>query len=193
MTVPTIAFLLIGGVVSDRYDRRLVMAWADGSRAVAVGALAALIFTGTLQFWQLVAVVAFYGIGTAFFMPAFEAIVPDLIPKPELPAANALDQFVRPIALRLVGPVAGGALVALSAGLAFTMDAASFAVSLAAVLAIPKMTQIDGHLQTSATDGAQGRPAVRPRPCLAVGNASSLQRSDISSFSARPKCYFLTS
>ena len=146
MTVPTIAFLLIGGVVSDRYDRRLVMAWADGLRAVAVGALAALIFTGTLQFWQLVAVVAFYGIGTAFFMPAFEAIVPDLIPKPELPAANALDQFVRPIALRLVGPVAGGALVALSAGLAFTVDAASFAASLAAVLAIPKMTQ---HRRTS--------------------------------------------
>ena len=85
MTIPTIAFLLVGGVVSDRYDRRLVMAWADGLRAVAVGALAVLIFTGTLQFWQLVAVVAFYGIGTAFFMPAFEAIVPDLIPKPELP------------------------------------------------------------------------------------------------------------
>jgi len=94
-------------------------------------------------------VVAFYGIGTAFFMPAFDAIVPDLIPKPELPAANALDQFVRPIALRLVGPVAGGALVALSAGLAFTVDAASFAVSLAAVLVIPKTTQSDGEPQTS--------------------------------------------
>ena len=167
MTVPTIAFLLIGGVVSDRYDRRLVMAWADGSRAVAVGALAALIFTGTLQFWQLVAVVAFYGIGTAFFMPAFEAIVPDLIPKPELPAANALDQFVRPIALRLVGPVAGGALVALSAGLAFTIDAASFAASLAAVLAIPKVRQLDGHLQTSArTALKEGLRFVRGRVWL---------------------------
>ena len=167
MTVPTIAFLLIGGVVSDRYDRRLVMAWADGLRAVAVGALAVLIFTGTLQFWQLVAVVAFYGIGTAFFMPAFEAIVPDLIPKPELPAANALDQFVRPIALRLVGPVAGGALVALSAGLAFTIDAASFAASLAAVLAIPKVTQLDGHLQTSArTALKEGLRFVRGRVWL---------------------------
>jgi DHA3 family tetracycline resistance protein-like MFS transporter len=167
MTVPTIAFLLVGGVVSDRYDRRLVMAWADGLRAVAVGALAVLIFTGTLQFWQLVAVVAFYGIGTAFFMPAFEAIVPDLIPKPELPAANALDQFVRPIALRLVGPVAGGALVALSAGLAFTIDAASFAASLVAVLAIPKVRQRDGELQTSATTALkEGLRFVRGRVWL---------------------------
>ena len=79
---------------------------------MAVGALAALVFIGALRFWELVALVAVYGVGTAFFMPAFEAIVPELLPKPELPAANALDQFVRPIALRLVGPVAGGALVA---------------------------------------------------------------------------------
>jgi DHA3 family tetracycline resistance protein-like MFS transporter len=143
------------------------MAWADGLRAVAVGALAVLIFTGTLQFWQLVAVVAFYGIGTAFFMPAFEAIVPDLLPKPELPAANALDQFVRPIALRLAGPVAGGALVALSAGLAFTIDAASFAASLAAVLAIPKVRQLDGDLQTSATAALkEGLRFVRGRVWL---------------------------
>ena len=193
MTVPTIAFLLIGGVVSDRYDRRLVMAWADGSRAVAVGALAALIFTGTLQFWQLVAVVAFYGIGTAFFMPAFEAIVPDLIPKPELPAANALDQFVRPIALRLVGPVAGGALVALSAGLAFTIDAASFAASLAAVLAIPKMTQLDGRACRRPRGRLSRKACGSSAAVSGCGERSSPQRSDISSFSVRPKCYFLTS
>jgi MFS family permease len=167
MTVPTIAFLLAGGVVSDRYDRRLVMAWADGLRAVAVGALAVLIFTGRLQFWQLVVVVAFYGIGTAFFMPAFEAIVPDLLPRPELPAANALDQFVRPIALRLAGPVAGGALVAISAGLAFTIDAATFAASLAAVLAIAKVRQPDGELQTSATAALkEGLRFVRGRVWL---------------------------
>ena len=140
MTVPTIAFLLIGGVVSDRRDRRLVMAWADGLRAVAVAVLAALVLMGALRFWELVVLVAVYGVGTAFFMPAFEAILPELLPKSELPAANALDQFVRPIAMRLVGPVAGGALVAASAGVAFAIDAASFAACLVAVLAMPRRT-----------------------------------------------------
>ena len=110
MTVPTIAFLLLGGVVSDRYDRRRVMACADGLRAAAVAVLAVLVLMDALRFWELVALVAVYGAGTAFFIPAFEAIVPDLLPPAELPAANALDQFVRPIALRLVGPVVGGAL-----------------------------------------------------------------------------------
>src|SRR5207248_10979561 len=70
MTVPTIAFLLVGGVVSDRYDRRLVMAWADGLRAVAVAGIAALVLVGSLRFWELVALVAAYGIGMAFFTPA---------------------------------------------------------------------------------------------------------------------------
>jgi MFS family permease len=138
MTIPTIAFLLVGGVVSDRHDRRIVMAWADGLRAVAVALLAVLVLMNVLRFWELVALVAVYGVGTAFFMPAFEAILPELLPRPDLPAANALDQFVRPIAMRLVGPVAGGALVAASAGVAFAIDAASFAACLVAVLVMPR-------------------------------------------------------
>jgi MFS family permease len=134
MTVPTVAFLLVGGVVSDRRDRRLVMASADVVRAVAVGVLATLVLVGALRFWELAVLVGVYGIGTAFFTPAFEAIVPELLPADDLPRANSLDQFVRPIAMRLAGPVVGGALVALGAGVAFAVDAVSFAASLAAVL-----------------------------------------------------------
>ncbi len=136
MTVPTIAFLLVGGVISDRYDRRRVMICADGLRAISVGALAVLALVGVLRFWELVVLVAIYGVGTAFFAPAFEAMVPQLLPFAQLPAANSLDQFVRPVGLRLVGPVVGGILVAVSSGLAFTVDAASFIASLVAVMAI---------------------------------------------------------
>lgn len=134
MTVPTIVFLIPGGVVSDRLDRRLVMLAADVVRAVTVGILAALALTGSLRFWELVALVAVYGAASAFFIPAFDAIVPDLLPAEDLPAANSLDQFVRPIALRLAGPALGGLLVALGTGVAFTVDALSFAASGIAVL-----------------------------------------------------------
>ena len=149
MTIPTIAFLLVGGVVSDRRDRRVVMAWADGLRAVAVAVLAGLVLTGALRFWELVVLVAIYGVGTAFFTPAFDAILPELLPRPDLPAANALDQFVRPIAMRLVGPVVGGALVAASAGVAFAIDAASFAACLVAVLAMPRRADHRVEVQVS--------------------------------------------
>jgi len=134
MTLPTIAFLLPAGILSDRVDRRLVMLWADFGRAVVIGVLAALSLTGALTFWQLVAVVAVYGVGTAFFTPAFEAAVPTLVPPGDLPAANSLDQFVRPITLRLVGPAVGGALVAgVGSGTAFALDSLSFAASTMAV------------------------------------------------------------
>jgi DHA3 family tetracycline resistance protein-like MFS transporter len=136
MTVPTVVFLLVGGVLSDRHDRRLLMLWSDLVRAAAVGCLAALVFAHALELWELIALVGLYGCGTAFFTPAFEAIVPDLLPRADLPAANSLDQFVRPIALRLLGPLLGGWLVAAGAGLAFTVDAATFAASALAVLAI---------------------------------------------------------
>ena len=136
MTVPTVVFLLVGGVLSDRHDRRLLMLWSDVGRAVVVGCLAVLVFTGSLELWELVALVALYGCATAFFTPAFEAIIPDLLPAADLPAANSLDQFVRPIALRLLGPLLGGMLVAAGAGLAFTVDAASFGASAFAVLAV---------------------------------------------------------
>jgi MFS family permease len=166
MTVPTIVFLLFGGVVSDRYDRRMVMACADGVRAVAVGVLAALVLMDALHFWELVALVAVYGAGTAFFTPAFEAIVPDLLPSEELPAANALDQFVRPIALRLAGPSAGGGLVALSTGVAFAVDAVSFAATFVAVLAIrPKARAALEHPST-VTALKEGLRFVRSRTWL---------------------------
>jgi MFS family permease len=136
MTVPTVVFLLLGGVLSDRHDRRLLMLWADVVRAAAVGCLAGLVLAHALTLWELVLLVGVYGSGTAFFTPAFEAVVPDLLPAHDLPAANSLDQFVRPIALRLLGPLLGGWLVAAGAGLAFTVDAASFGASALAVLAI---------------------------------------------------------
>jgi DHA3 family tetracycline resistance protein-like MFS transporter len=136
MTVPTVVFLLVGGVLSDRHARRRLMLAADAVRAVAVACLAVLVFAGALQLWELVVLVALYGAGTAFFTPAFEAIVPDLLPTQDLAAANSLDQFVRPIALRLAGPLLGSLLVAAGAGLAFAVDAASFAASGIAVLAM---------------------------------------------------------
>src|SRR5690349_9464025 len=155
MTVPTVAFLLLGGVLSDRHDRRLLMLWSDIVRAGAVTCLAVLVFAHALQLWQLVALVALYGSGTAFFTPAFEAIVPDLLPADDLPAANSLDQFVRPIALRLLGPLLGGALVAAGAGLAFAVDAASFAASALAVALLrlpPRVAVEHGSRGASARD-----------------------------------------
>jgi MFS family permease len=139
MTIPTIACLLIGGAVSDRFDRRLVMLIADAVRALVLAALAALAITGTLAFWELLAIAVVYGAATAFFNPASDALVPQLLPADTLAQANSLDQLIRPLSLRLAGPALGGVAVgAIGAGWAFALDAGSFAISVAALLAMSR-------------------------------------------------------
>ena len=107
MTVPTIVCLLLGGVVSDRFDRRRVMLIADCARAAAVGDDGVLSIAGSLELWQVMALGALYGAGTAFFDPSFDAIVPEVLPSSALAQANSLDQLVRPLALRIAGTGSG--------------------------------------------------------------------------------------
>jgi MFS family permease len=130
MTVPTILFLLLGGVASDRFDRRMVMVAADVLRALSGAALAALALSGAIEVWHIAVLAAAYGTGAAFFAPAFDALVPDIVPSERLAQANALDQLVRPLVFRMAGPALGGLLVASGgAGLVFALDSASFVVS----------------------------------------------------------------
>jgi DHA3 family tetracycline resistance protein-like MFS transporter len=134
MTVPTIAFLLVGGAISDRVDRRIVMVCSDVVRALVVGGITALSLAHALSFPVLAALTAVYGGATAFFTPAFESSVPCIVAEHDLAQANSLDQFVRPAALRLVGPALGGWLVsALGADIAFALDAATFVASAVAI------------------------------------------------------------
>jgi DHA3 family tetracycline resistance protein-like MFS transporter len=168
MTIPTIAFLLPAGVISDRVDRRLVMLCSDVGRAIVIAVLAALALAGLLTFWQLVLLVALFGIGTAFFTPAFDAIVPDIVPAADLAAANSLDQFVRPIALRLAGPALGGVLVAsLGTGTAFAIDAASYVGSTAALLLMrPPAHPRSEHIESPLHAVREGFRFVRSRVWL---------------------------
>jgi MFS family permease len=162
MTLPTIACLLLGGAVSDRLDRRHILLYSDLARAVVVGVLAALSIAGALSFVLLVVLVALYGVGTAFFTPAFEAIVPDIVPQADLARANALDQFVRPLALRMVGPALGGWLVSwLGAGSAFALDSASFAVSAGIILVLRTTRPTEKTAASNLTAIADGFRFVR--------------------------------
>jgi DHA3 family tetracycline resistance protein-like MFS transporter len=137
MTIPHVALLLMGGVASDRFDRRRLMIASDAVRGAAVGLLGLLAVTGTLRLWHVFPVVACYGAATAFFGPAFDALVPDVVSADQLAQANAIEQFVRPAAHSLAGPALGGLLIAAGgSGVAFLLDAATFVVSMACLLRV---------------------------------------------------------
>jgi DHA3 family tetracycline resistance protein-like MFS transporter len=169
-TLPLVLFVLIGGVFTDRYDRRWLLIGADVIRAVAIGVIGVLSVTGALELWHVIGLIAFVGLGNAFFNPAATAIVPDLLPERLLPQANALQGMVRPLTVRLIGPALGGLTVAAAGpGTAFLIDAASFLVSAASVAAIrPRARrEVLGHgLQHTLAEMGQGLSFVRATPWL---------------------------
>jgi MFS family permease len=163
MTMPLIALLLAGGVVSDRHNRRRVMLIADAVRAVLLVAMGALALSGMLQLWHMMAIVAVYGAAQAFFDPASDAIVPELLPGWQLGEANALEQLVRPLALRLAGPAVGGVLVgAIGPGAAFLADGATFVVSAGALWAMSTRAQPAAARGGGGGAGTPQRTEARP-------------------------------
>ncbi len=172
--LPRIVLLVYGGVLTDRVERRRLMIAADLLRLVAVGAAAVLMFTGGIRLWQLALVAAVAAAGSALFLPAFGAIVPELVPQELLTEANSLDQFVRPTS-RLIGPALGGVLVAASGtGVAFALDAASFGVSalcLSLLTARPVLATASGSV---VADVREGIAAVRQQAWLWGGVLASI-------------------
>src|SRR3954469_3752597 len=137
LSLPQVATLLIGGVVSDRFDPRRVMLVSDLVRCAVMATLAALSLSGVVRLWEIVVLTAVYGAAAGFFGPAFDALVPRLVAEPDLVAANALDQFIRPVGIQIFGPMLGGAVIGIAGtGWAFAADAATFAVSAACLLAM---------------------------------------------------------
>lgn len=131
-TIPLVAFVLVGGVVTDRFERRKVLIFSSVLRGVCVALLGTLAVTGAIELWHIFVISAFFGAGQAFQGPAAGAIVPDLVPKHLLVEANSLAQFVRQLAFALVGPAVGGLVVhSLGAGTAFLVDAGTFAFGIA--------------------------------------------------------------
>ena len=169
-TAPLVVFVLLGGVVSDRFERRKVMIFADAVRLVAIGTLGALSLAGSLELWHVFVLVAVYGAGEAFFGPAQGAIVPDIVPDDLLVQANSLSQFINPLCLRLVGPALGGLSVGvLGAGGAFLLDAGTFAVSAAALLLMrsyPMHREGNVSVRSALRDIGEGFSFARSQPWI---------------------------
>ncbi|HET9109390.1 MAG TPA: MFS transporter [Ktedonobacterales bacterium] len=167
-SIPLVLFMLIGGVVADRLPRRLTLLWSDGGRAVVTLIVAALGFSGRLQFWHLIALAALFGFAEAFFRPAFQSIPPELVPVEDLPSANALSSFTRSVTT-LIGPAVGAALVSvISPAGAFAFDGVTFVIS---AVCLVMMGRIDGQPRTARV-GAGAIERVETRESVGVASAT---------------------
>ena len=127
--VPLIGFLLLGGVVGDRLPRHQVMVAANALQALAQAASAGLLLAGHARVWELAALAAARGVGTGFYLPAAEGLLPHTVPADQRAPANALDRIGRNSG-QIGGAALGGVLVGLAGpGWGLAVDAVSFAVA----------------------------------------------------------------
>jgi MFS family permease len=166
-TLGMVAFLLTGGVLTDRVDRRRVLIGADLVRAAALLAMGVLSVTGAIAIWHLVVLSLLMGVGEAFFGPAFGAIVPDIVAAEHLVQASALQQLVEQSAMKLAGPALGGLVVgAVGAGTAFLVDAGTFLLSAACVLALAVRAVPAERAGSARRELLEGLAYVRGEPWL---------------------------
>ncbi len=128
-TATNLPVFLLGvpaGAVGDIVDRRKLLLITQAWMLAAAGVLGVLTLTGTSGPWTLLWLTFALGLGATMNGPAWQAIMPELVPREELPAAIALNSIGFNLA-RSVGPALGGLVVAgVGAGAAFLLNAVSF-------------------------------------------------------------------
>ena len=139
MALPAFALALPAGALADVLDRRRMILFTQGCQCVVAGALGAITLADAASPGALLALTLALGTGSALGMPVFLATVPELVPRPQLPAAVSLNSTSMTLA-QAVGPTLGGLLVAsLGAGAVFLLNAVSF-LAIAAVVATWRRT-----------------------------------------------------
>ncbi|MCK5933961.1 MAG: MFS transporter [Fulvimarina manganoxydans] len=133
-TLPVFLFGLLAGALADRLDKRRMLIAINAGLFLVVALLAFLVWLGEMTPLLLILFTLIIGTGAAFMAPAWQAVVPQLVPREALKPAIALNSMGINIS-RAIGPALAGILIA-GIGLAapFALNAASFLVIIAALL-----------------------------------------------------------
>lgn len=130
-SLPVLLFGLPAGAMADILDRRRLLLFWAGWMFAAAAILSGLTFSGLLSPWSLLVLTFLLNAGSAMNGPTWQAIVPELVPREEVPTAIALNSAAFNLA-RAIGPALGGLIVAAFAsvwfgsGLVFAINSVSF-------------------------------------------------------------------
>lgn len=146
-SIPEVAFLLIGGVLADRFGRTVIIQLSNLTAGATALAIAALVLTDTAEIWHLAALTAVNGVAAAANQPALAGLLPQLAPEGALQRANVLNGLLRNISL-VIAPAAGGVLVVgVGPGWAIAINGLTYFVAAALLLPIklpPPAARDDG-------------------------------------------------
>lgn len=156
---PILVLSPVGGAMSDRFPKRRIILLTQTTMMAQAFVLATLVGSGQVRYWQVAVLAAIYGVGRAIDIPARQAFITDLVGKPDLPNAVALNSLVFNGA-RIVGPAAAGLLIArFGVAVAFLLNGLSFVAVLAALVAIRTAGRPDPAGRLGLREGLLGAVA----------------------------------
>ncbi|MDV6341469.1 MFS transporter [Nitrosomonas sp. Is24] len=159
-TLPVFLFALPAGALGDLFDRRKLLIWTQIFLAAVLLLFTALLWSGSVNAWTLLLFTFIIGTGSAFAMPAWQAIVPRLVPRDTLSSAIVLNGVSMNIA-RAIGPALGGFILAAAGAVATAfLDAISYLAVAAALLWWRASTTQDDALPRERLAGAM-RAGIR--------------------------------
>jgi DHA3 family macrolide efflux protein-like MFS transporter len=154
--LPHIVLSPLAGALVDRWDRRWTMIVGDTGSALSTLVMGALLWTGQLDVWQVYLGVLASSSFAALQVPAYMALMSQVVPKQHLGRANGMNEFSWATG-QVIAPLAAGVLVTvISVYGVMLIDAVTFLIAVAVVLAIPVR-----RLQVEASDDAATDESLR--------------------------------
>jgi MFS family permease len=145
---PAPILVLVTGAASDRFNRRLIFAVCQVTEGVAVAGLLAATFLGVASIGLIFSLLLLFGIARAFMAPASQSLLPNLVPVQDLASAIAVSTSAWQFAT-IVGPVAGGLLYGVAAGVPYAAALALYLLGAALILQVPRPPQRTSREPTS--------------------------------------------
>lgn len=164
---PLMLFALVGGVLADRIDRRKLLIFSQIVQMSAAFVLTLLVWMGWIKIWHFLALAFLAGLGQAFGGPAYQALIPGLVQRRDVPNAIALNSIQFNLA-RVTGPlVASATLAAFGAVLCFFLNGVSFVAVIVTLLLIQPRFRGAKTTESMATGIKQGISYLRSQGSLA--------------------------
>jgi MFS family permease len=138
--LPALLLVLVTGAAADRFRRRTIMAVCLAAEAVCAGALLAFTLSGSDAVALVFLILVAFGTARAFFGPAQQSLLPNIVPPALLSNAVALNSSSWQLAT-IVGPVAGGLLFGISPVAAYGASILLLVVATILILLVPRPPQ----------------------------------------------------
>src|SRR5207248_8063820 len=134
--IPIFLFSLIGGVVADRTERRKILLVSQYVQMTSAAILTLLVALGIVQVWEILCLSFVSGIAQAFGGPAYQALIPTLVDREDMPNAIALNSIQFNLAVTVGPALAGITLARLGEKWCFGLNALSFLAPVVSLLII---------------------------------------------------------